>query len=49
MMIQQIPVPGDLELGDLASRVDDNLAVVWLTIICCLNNYNKNSHVFTVK
>jgi hypothetical protein len=28
MMIQQIPVPGDLELGDLASRVDDNLAVV---------------------
>jgi hypothetical protein len=28
MMIQQITVPGDLELGDLASRVDDNLAVV---------------------
>jgi hypothetical protein len=28
MMIQQIPVPGDLELGDVASRADDNLAVV---------------------
>jgi hypothetical protein len=33
MMIQQIPVLGDLELGDLASRVD-NLAVARL-----INNY----------
>jgi hypothetical protein len=42
---QQIQSPGDLELGDLASRVD-NLAL-WWTIICCPSNC-INSYLFAI-
>jgi hypothetical protein len=43
--VQQIQSPGDLELGDLASRVD-NLAL-WWTIICCPSNC-INSYLFAI-